>query len=126
MRGPLNIKLADFGVSAKHGFLPEELPLQRLDSFYGGWEDAAQLLTSNFERKTYREKIDSLPILTTSLLKSERAWQRAYVLLTFMTHGYIWGGAIPSEVGHCTELLEDEDEANRQFRLYHPVFQCRS
>jgi len=98
MKGPLNIVLEDYDISPINGFIPHGLPLQKLDSYYEGWEEAVRLLPSNFSRKTYRPKLDKLAVLSTSRLHTRAEWQRAYVLLTFMTHGYIWGGEVPAEV----------------------------
>ncbi|KAG9247065.1 Indoleamine 2,3-dioxygenase [Calycina marina] len=98
MRGPLNIILEDYDVSPVHGFLPHELPLQGLNSYYDDWEEAVRVLPANFARKTYRSKLDKLTVLSTSRLHTKGEWQRAYVLLTFMTHGYIWGGELPAEI----------------------------
>ena len=98
MKGPLNIVLEDYDISPINGFIPHELPLQQLDPYYETWEEAVQLLPANFSRKTYRSKVDKLVVLSTSRLHTKAEWQRAYVLLTFMTHGYIWGGEVPAEV----------------------------
>jgi len=98
MKGPLNIVLEDYDISPINGFIPHDLPLQCLDSYYEDWEEAVRLLPANFSQKTYRSKLDKLVVLSTSKLHTKAEWQRAYVLLTFMTHGYIWGGEIPAEV----------------------------
>ena len=49
--------------------------------------------------KRLREVVKRLPILSTSNLQHPAEWRRAYVLLAFMTHAYIWGGDKPEEVG---------------------------
>jgi hypothetical protein len=103
MLGPLNISLEDFGVSTVNGFLPSELPVTCLsDPYYEVWEEIVTQLPHLLRQKTIRTHIDTLSTLSTSYLKSEREWQRAYVLLAFLTQGYIWGGAKPSEV--CSSL----------------------
>jgi indoleamine 2,3-dioxygenase len=48
--------------------------------------------------RTLRNEVDALPILSTEHLTSENEWQRAYSILAFLTHSYIWGGEKPSEV----------------------------
>jgi indoleamine 2,3-dioxygenase len=99
MFGPLNIKLPEFGVSPQNGFLPNELPLWRLpNNYYDSWEKIVCHLHSLLRSNRLRQEVDSLSILSTSRLETESEWQRAYLLLSFMTHAYIWGGAIPSEV----------------------------
>ena len=99
MLGPLNVVLKDFGVSVENGFLPDQQPLQKLvDQYYSSWETIAGQLSALLQDQTLRQEVDKLPVLSTSKLSSKREWQRAYVLLSFMTHAYIWGGDQPSQV----------------------------
>ncbi len=91
--------LADYGISAEHGFLPLELPLEVLpDPYYSKWEAIIANLQSLLLSKRLRGLIQALPILSTSRLDQPAQWRRAYVLLSFMTHAYIWGGDEPEEV----------------------------
>lgn len=48
--------------------------------------------------KRLRAVIDKLPVLPAVHLETEAEWRRAYMVLTFLAHGYIWGGDKPSEV----------------------------
>ena len=106
MLGPLDIILEDFGVSPQNGFLPDQLPLWRLpDSYYERWERIVGQLHSLLRTNQLRQEIDSLPILSLSRLTAENEWQRAYLLLSLMTHGYIWGGEYPSEVRFSPNLI---------------------
>jgi len=99
MLPPSNIKLAEFGVSPRNGFLPDELPLQILsDPYYASWEAIIEHLPSLLKSGTFRKHVDKLEVLSTSQLISKREWERAYLLLSFMTHGYIWETGGPSEV----------------------------
>lgn len=103
MLGPLNINLEDFGVSPRNGFLPAQLPLWRLpNTYYESWEQIVCQLHSLLKSNRLRQEVDLLSILSTSRLETESEWQRAYLLLSFMTHAYIWGGETPSEV--CTSI----------------------
>jgi len=97
MLGPLNINLAEFGVSQKNGFLPDTNPLPRLDS-HAEWEILVDEIPHLLENKRFRQSADAMPILDTSSLAEEPQWRRAYHLLSFMTHAYIWGGSQPSEI----------------------------
>ncbi|KAN0074228.1 Indoleamine 2,3-dioxygenase [Elaphomyces granulatus] len=75
--------LSDYGISPEHGFLPPETPLDVLPiAYYASWEAIA---------------IDRLPILSTSYLQEDSEWRRAYVVLVFMLHGYVWGDDKPAE-----------------------------
>lgn len=96
---PSTINLADFAVSTRNGFLPEQLPLEVLsDSYYTPWEIIIKELSTLLSKTQLRKTVDTLPILTTSQLTSEPEWQRAYLILAFFTHGYIWENGGPSEV----------------------------
>jgi len=58
MLGPLNIVLEDYGVSIRNGFLPDEIPLQKLsDTYYSEWEEVVANLPLNLEQKTIRSKV---------------------------------------------------------------------
>ncbi|PGH34550.1 indoleamine 2,3-dioxygenase [[Emmonsia] crescens] len=91
--------LADYGISPTTGFLPEETPLQRLpDPYYAKWESIVTNLQALLLSHRLRPTIDNMPILSTAKLKTEPEWRRAYVLMAFMLHGYIWGGDTPAEI----------------------------
>ena len=93
--------LQDYGISPSHGFLPMELPLDVLpDPYYGQWEAIASNLQALILSKRLRGVIDRLPILSTVHLQHPAEWRRAYSILSFMTHAYIWGGDRPEEVGY--------------------------
>ncbi|KAK4665380.1 Indoleamine 2,3-dioxygenase [Podospora pseudopauciseta] len=90
--------LANYGISPTHGFLPDVLPLTRLpDPYYNKWEAIAANLQALILSKRLRGVIDRLPVLSTIGLEHDAEWRRAYVLLSFMAHGYIWGGDSPSD-----------------------------
>lgn len=90
--------LADYGLSHKHGFLPDTLPLTRLpDPYYNKWEAIAANLQALILSRRLRGVIDRLPVLSTIGLEHDSEWRRAYSLLSFMAHGYIWGGDSPSD-----------------------------
>ncbi|KAE8152474.1 Indoleamine 2,3-dioxygenase subfamily [Aspergillus avenaceus] len=90
--------LADYGISPDHGFLPPEPPLDILpDPYYVKWEWTVTNLQSLLLSKRIRDVIDRMPILSTSYLQSDSEWRRAYVVLGFILHGYVWGGSTPAE-----------------------------
>jgi len=91
--------LGDYGISPEYGFLPAQLPLERLpDPYYNKWEAIVANLQGLILSKRLRGVIERLPILSTAGLEHDAEWRRAYSLLCFMTHGYIWGGDSPAEV----------------------------
>ena len=90
--------LDDYGIS-EYGFLPDTFPLEILpDPYYRRWEAIASNLQALLLSKRLRHVVDDLDIITASRLRSPGEWRRAYVLLSFMTHAYIWGGDKPAEV----------------------------
>ncbi|RLV88377.1 Indoleamine 23-dioxygenase [Meyerozyma sp. JA9] len=74
------------------GFLPQEFPLERLpQAYYQPWEDLVNNLPALILAKKIRPLIDQMPKLDTSQLANEREYRRAYQVLGFLTHAYIWG-----------------------------------
>lgn len=82
----------DFDVSLKTGFLPEEAPVARLSNpYYEPWEKIADNLPSLLLTKQIRNQVDKLPILNIDKLKGVREQRRAYSILCFFSHAYVWG-----------------------------------
>jgi indoleamine 2,3-dioxygenase len=91
--------LDKYEVSLRNGFLPDALPLQRLPiPYYAPWENVAQNLVARIHEGTIREDVESLPVLSTSELQTTPEWRRAYVVLAYLTHAYVWGGETPKDV----------------------------
>lgn len=92
-------RLSDYEVSPRNGFLPNEVPLDILpDRYYQPWETIVRNFQSLILAKRLRRIVDALPVLETDLLLTEAEWRRAYSILGFITHGYIWGGDRPTDV----------------------------
>ena len=92
-------KLEDYQISERYGFLPDDSPLQVLpDPYYTHWEAIISNLQAFILSGRLRTTVQKLPILSTSRLRSIPEWRRAYVILAFITHGYIWGGEAPADV----------------------------
>lgn len=90
--------LSKFAVT-NNAFLPEQsLPTILSDAYYEPWEIIAQHLPDLIQDNRIRDAITQLPILSTDRLKSEAEWRRAYVMLAYLTHAYVWGGDKPEEV----------------------------
>ena len=89
----------DYDISPENGFLPDQPPLQTLsDPYYAKWEAVVGNLQFLLLSKRIRVVIEDLPVITASRLQHPAEWRRAYVLLSFMTHAYIWVGEKPAEV----------------------------
>lgn len=90
---------ADYGITPDYGFLAPELPLEMLpDPYYAKWETIVQNLQALILSKNLRVVVDRLPILSTSHLQTDAEWRRAYVVLVFILHSYVWSGKCPTEV----------------------------
>lgn len=90
--------LADYDISPVHGFLPDEEPLEMLSNpYYIKWEAIVSKMQPLLLSRRLHEVIDSLPVLSARHFHTEREWRRAYVVLVFMLHGYVWGGNQPQE-----------------------------
>lgn len=87
-----------FDVSLEHGFLPPEPPLERFfHPDYACWEDITTNLQGLILSKRLHEVVDKLPVRSTEHLATEAEWRRAYCVLAFIVHAYIWGGNKPAE-----------------------------
>ncbi|KAL4785285.1 Indoleamine 2,3-dioxygenase [Aspergillus varians] len=90
--------LDEYEVSLRNGFLPDTPPLQSLsDPYYSPWESVARNLTARIYAGTVRQAVKDLPVLSTSKLQTEPEWRRAYVVLAYLTHAYVWGGETPED-----------------------------
>lgn len=94
-------RLADYDISPQNGFLPSEIPLEVLpDPYYQPWETVVRNFQSLILSKRLRRIVDALPVLSTDLLLTEAEWRRAYSILGFIAHAYVWGGDRPADVSH--------------------------
>lgn len=122
--------LQRYGTTASNGFLPDITPLHRLpDPYYGPWELLISDLPKLMKSGQIRCRIESLSVLETTRLKSEPEWQRAYSILGFLTHAYIWGGEQPCEV--CPgpgrfDPFDLTDMHDRKFPLSLPALSSKS
>ncbi|KDN68951.1 putative indoleamine 2,3-dioxygenase [Colletotrichum sublineola] len=103
---PISAKLAHSNVFplrryaiTSNGFLPAETPLKALpDPYFAPWERVIQHLPELLKIGKLRREVQSLPVLSTNELRNEAEYRRAYVILVFLAHAYIWGGERAAEV----------------------------
>lgn len=82
-----------------YGFLPIDEPLSKLpDYYYQPWEELIIQLPELIKTGRIYSEVDNLPLLSTEKLRTVPEWRRAYVILTFFTHAYIWADKEPHEV----------------------------
>lgn len=95
--------LEAYDISPYSGFLPAEPPLGRLpQGYYQPWEEVIDKLGPYIMGKRIREVVNELPQLSINKLENEREMRRAYQVLTFLAHAYIWCGEpvekLPSQI----------------------------
>ena len=119
--------LDEYGISPEYGFLPRELPLDLLpDPYYNRWETVVANMQALLLSKRLRGIVDSSPVLSTSRLQHPAEWRRAYMLLAFTMHAYIWGGDKPEEVDSLRIVhLNLTDRAYRESRHQFPFLSSR-
>ncbi|KAE8149020.1 Indoleamine 2,3-dioxygenase [Aspergillus avenaceus] len=99
MRYTPELSLDDYNVSLQNGFLPHSPPLKVLaNPYYWPWEHIVRDLPAHIQFRTIRQAVEELPVLATDQLQGEPEWRRAYLLLAYLTHAYIWGGETPKDV----------------------------
>ncbi|PVV05342.1 hypothetical protein BB560_000148 [Smittium megazygosporum] len=83
--------LSEYDVSEAGAFTPSSPPLSRLsDPYYTPWEDLANDLVAHQLTGTFRERVKQLPTLSVNKLVSLQEFQRSYLLLSYICHGYVW------------------------------------
>ncbi|KAH8174718.1 indoleamine 2,3-dioxygenase domain-containing protein [Sarocladium implicatum] len=97
-RDSMKEELLSFSVT-RNAFLPQDRPSKHLkDPYYEPWELVAQHLPQLIQEDRIRSAVEALPTLSTDRLRSEADWRRAYVILGFLTHAYVWGGDQPADI----------------------------
>lgn len=93
------IDLSVYDISETNGFLPTEPPARKFqDSYYQQWDDIAEHLPVLLSSHLLRQTIQTLPRLETNRLLNLSEWKRAYVVLGFMLHAYVWAEDPAEEV----------------------------
>jgi indoleamine 2,3-dioxygenase len=94
-----DIKLEDYWISPRLGFLSDQPVLTELPNpYYRCWEQMISSVLPTDGWVLIRRQIDQMPLLSTKKLHTEPEWRRAYTLLTTLAQVYIWGEANPSDV----------------------------
>lgn len=91
-------KPEDYDVFPNSGFLPPRLPLEKLpQQYYKPWEDIVGNLPALILTKRIRKVIDKLETLSVDKLENIEQYRRAYQVLGFLGHAYVWGTDKPSD-----------------------------
>lgn len=88
----------------KNGFLPLRDPLKKLPASFSAWEKLASQLPSLLISDQLRKQILKLPPFPIEKLTSPALWERAMLLLSFISHAYVWN---PTPTDHIPSLLAE-------------------
>lgn len=84
------MELGKYHISVNRGFLPITDPLLSLPEAFRPWEEIGSCLANLIKNKVVRPTVDRLPSFPVDKLKHDGEWWRAYSLLTFISHAYVW------------------------------------
>ncbi|KAM9924903.1 hypothetical protein OXX59_004218 [Metschnikowia pulcherrima] len=91
------LDISSFDVSERTGFLPTDYPVTCLpQEYYRPWEDIVANLPALLLTKRVRALVDAMPALSTAHLENVPQTRRAYQVLGFLAHAYVWGTDEPS------------------------------
>lgn len=86
-----------FDISSQQGFLSTHTPCKAFrDERYRPWDDIISDLPSLIKTKQLNQTIDRLPLLHTDGLRTDLDYRRAYVVLGFLVHSYVWSTTLPT------------------------------
>ncbi|ORX68363.1 Indoleamine 2,3-dioxygenase [Linderina pennispora] len=87
-----SLKLEDYDISPTNGFLPTHAPLTRLaDAYYEPWEKIMDKFNQHILANRIRPLVRKMPVLDIDKLSTTAEYQRAFTILGFMAHAYVWG-----------------------------------
>jgi len=86
----------EFEVHPERGFLPPLDPLERLPGEFDSWEELAGDLPKLLVTDKLRSILEQLPVLEVTGLRNDPEYQRAMLILSYLGHAYVWGGAKPA------------------------------
>jgi indoleamine 2,3-dioxygenase len=87
--------LCDFEVSEERGFLPIPDPLIGLPAAFSAWEELASELPKLLLAQRLPDAVRALPLLDACGLQDGPELRRGMLLLSFVAHAWVWGGAAP-------------------------------
>ncbi|KAG0936168.1 hypothetical protein G6F57_008091 [Rhizopus arrhizus] len=95
----MSLSLEKYGISPVTGFLPSKPPMQRLpQADFAPWENMLDGLHEALANQTIRKDIQKLPLLDSSRLQTTEEYQRAFLVLCFLSHAYVWGEKEAAEI----------------------------
>lgn len=73
-----------------NGFLPQSPPLRHLPPYFEEWDKIAYNLPTLNKELKIREIVDAMPLLDEKKLNGRKEYQRAYLVLSMISHSYVW------------------------------------
>ena len=90
--------LSHFDVRSGRGFLPANDPPRFLPAAFEAWEHAASELPKLMMTDRVRSILEELPLLGVDQLTTIPDRERAMMVLSFLSHGYVWGEANAAQI----------------------------
>ena len=94
----MSTSIAAFEISHERGFLPLYDPLSRLPKTFDAWENVGSRLPKLLVSDQLHRAIADLPPFPVEAISNCRGRERAMVLLSYLGHAYVWGGARPEVI----------------------------
>lgn len=79
----------EYLISPRHGFLPDTPPLARLPRYYVAWDELAYNLPDIVTAGLVENEVKQLPVISPDRLGSHLAYERAMLVLSFISHAYL-------------------------------------
>ncbi|KAJ3275494.1 hypothetical protein HDV01_000321 [Terramyces sp. JEL0728] len=92
MKRPVKL-LEEFGIDPQTGFLPNPPPVKQLPKYYQPWEFIIDNLNAFLVSGAIRDRVRKLEKLSVEYLSGVVEQRRAYCMLSFIAHAYIYGVA---------------------------------
>lgn len=103
--GTPRLDLEKYGLSRSLGFLSDSTPPASFsDSRFSRWDELVNNLPELISSKSLRHEINDLPQLDVSELSTVADQRRAYVVLAFLVHGYVWMD-LPHEIDQDAAIV---------------------
>ena len=90
-----SLNLPSYNISSSNGFLADQPLTSFPNTYYQPWDEIITKLSTLISSKKLCHAVERLETLNTDFLTFDSEYQRAYVVLGFIIHGYIWSNNPP-------------------------------
>jgi len=95
--GELSMTSPQASFNPQQGFLPSVDPLEKLPADFSEWEDAASQLPKLLLSDRLYALLETLPPFPIKKLGSATEVERAMIIVSFLSHAYVWGGTLSGD-----------------------------